>query len=95
MQKAKYSKNIHNGDFPGVYFSAAVDEYDHPVERTKQEYPYSFDGYVTHRMGKNEEAMQPYTAIGFSNGTMKGLRLYKKSTLAGIAITGQTVAPKR
>lgn len=37
-----------------TYFSG-VDEYDNPVERSKHEYPYSYDGFVTYRGGKNEE----------------------------------------
>ncbi len=35
---------------------AVVDEYGNQVERTKDKYPYSYDGFVTHRLGKNEEA---------------------------------------
>jgi hypothetical protein len=33
-----------------------VDEFGNPVERTKFDHPYSYDGYVTYRNGKNEEA---------------------------------------
>lgn len=33
-----------------------VDEFDQPVERTKFDHPYSYDGFVTYRNGKNEEA---------------------------------------
>lgn len=33
----------------------AVDEYGNPVKRTKAEYPYSYDGFVTWRGGENSE----------------------------------------
>lgn len=33
-----------------------IDEFDNPVERTKDKFPYSYDGYVTHRFGSNDEA---------------------------------------
>jgi hypothetical protein len=33
-----------------------VDEYGKPVERTKEEYPYSYDGFVVWRGGENGEA---------------------------------------
>jgi len=39
----------------GFSFCNPVDEFDRPVERTKQEHPYSYDGFVTYRNGKNEE----------------------------------------
>jgi len=32
-----------------------VDEHDNPVKRTKDTHPYSYDGYVVWRGGKNEE----------------------------------------
>lgn len=32
-----------------------VDEFDRPVKRRKQEYPYSYDGFVTYRNGENKE----------------------------------------
>ena len=35
--------------------SGYVDEYDNPVERTPMTHPYSFDGYVEWRGGKNEK----------------------------------------
>lgn len=37
------------------YFSP-VDEFDNPVQRTKSDYPYSYDGFVSYRNGKNDEA---------------------------------------
>jgi len=33
-----------------------VDEHDKPVKRTKQTHPYSYDGFVQWRGGKNNEA---------------------------------------
>lgn len=33
-----------------------VNEFGKAVERTKQDYPYSYDGFITYRNGKNEEA---------------------------------------
>ena len=56
-----------------MIFSQALDEVGNPVKRTKREYPYSYDGFVTYRNGKNEEA----------NGTIYSDRLmqwdYKKA----------------
>lgn len=40
----------------GNYFLPRVDEFDKPVLRTQAEYPYSYDGFILHRLGKNEEA---------------------------------------
>jgi len=37
------------------YWGVAVDENDNPVVRTQEKYPYSYDGFVTYRNGKNEE----------------------------------------
>lgn len=42
-----------------MYYAYGVeylDEHGQAVERTKQEYPYSYDGFVVWRGGKNEEA---------------------------------------
>lgn len=39
-----------------IYFNGAVDEFGKPVERTKDKYPYSYDGFVTYRNGENKEA---------------------------------------
>lgn len=39
----------------GEISSLYVDEYDNPVERTKDKYPYTYDGFVVYRLGKNEE----------------------------------------
>ncbi len=39
-----------------TYHLDCVDEYDNPVHKTKYEHPYSYDGFVTYRNGKNEEA---------------------------------------
>lgn len=33
-----------------------VDEFNQPIERTPSTHPYSYDGFVTYRNGKNEEA---------------------------------------
>lgn len=38
------------------FYVGDVDEFDKPVERTKQQYPYSYSGFVQWRGGKNEEA---------------------------------------
>lgn len=35
---------------------SAIDEHGRPVRRTKSEYPYSYDGFVQERCGKNSEA---------------------------------------
>ena len=32
-----------------------VDEYGNSVEKTKDKYPYSYDGFVTYRNGENKE----------------------------------------
>lgn len=48
------SKVIYN-DMYG-FFSPYVDEFGNAVKRTKDEYSYSYDGFVTHRMGANKEA---------------------------------------
>lgn len=37
------------------YSSAYVDEHGNAVERTKSTHPYSYDGFVSWRGGKNEE----------------------------------------
>ncbi len=39
-----------------VFYSHLVDEFDNPVERTKYEWPYSYDAFVTYRNGENKEA---------------------------------------
>ena len=41
----------------GTYTSPAVDEFGKPVERTKEEYPYAYDGFVIWRCGANSEAV--------------------------------------
>jgi hypothetical protein len=38
-----------------VFSSAALDEHGSRVKRTKITHPYSYDGFVTYRGGKNEE----------------------------------------
>lgn len=38
-----------------VDYFPIIDEYGRPVQRTKREFPYSYDGFVTYRSGKNEE----------------------------------------
>lgn len=38
-----------------TYYPQFVDEYGNPVERTKNEYPYSYDGFVTYRGGSNDD----------------------------------------
>lgn len=45
---------FNNGAF--VLIGGRIDEFGNPVERTKEEYPYSYDGFVTWRRGTNEEA---------------------------------------
>ncbi len=37
-------------------YATRINEFGKPVERSKEEYPYSYDGFVTWRGGKNEEA---------------------------------------
>lgn len=39
-----------------VFFCAAVDENDKPVERTKADWPYSYSGFVQERVHPNEKA---------------------------------------
>jgi hypothetical protein len=46
------------GGYSCFHLISQVDEYDNPVVKTKQEFPYSYDGFVTYRAGKNEEANQ-------------------------------------
>jgi hypothetical protein len=51
-------KNIHY-DFDRdtmTYYLVGGDEFGNPVKRTKFEYPYSYDGFVTYRNGENSEA---------------------------------------
>ena len=36
--------------------SGDIDENDNPIRRTKQSHPYSYDGFVLWRGGKNEDA---------------------------------------
>ena len=40
---------------PTGYFYG-MDEFGNPVQKTKFDYPYSYDGFVTYRNGKNDEA---------------------------------------
>lgn len=40
----------------GFYGFKAVDENGKPVKKTKLEHPYTYDGFVVLRLGKNEEA---------------------------------------
>jgi|ERR1035437_128025 hypothetical protein len=51
-----------------VYFSAYVDEHGNSIERTKHDFPYSYDGYITWRGGENKEA----------NGTIYSDRLLQQ-----------------
>jgi hypothetical protein len=64
-----YSSSRHSSNtfVSGCFFGQAVDEFDNPVVRTKQSHPYSYDGFVTYRNGKNEE----------STGTIYSDRLLK------------------
>ena len=32
-----------------------IDEFDNPVEKTKNKFPYSYDGFILHRFGPNSE----------------------------------------
>lgn len=41
----------YNDDFGFSY----VDEFGNPVEKTKDKYPYSYDGYVSYRNGDNSD----------------------------------------
>lgn len=54
----RYSSSRHSSNtfVSGCFVGQAVDEFDKPVVRTKQSHPYSYDGFVTYRNGKNEEA---------------------------------------
>lgn len=48
---------MHEIDADGfTYFSGCIDEFDYPVKRTKYQFPYSYDAFITYRNGKNEEA---------------------------------------
>lgn len=38
-----------------VFRHTEVNEFGNPVSRTKSEYPYSYDGFVTYRNGDNSE----------------------------------------
>jgi hypothetical protein len=40
----------------GSIVSGLVDEHDKPITRTPTTHPYSYDGFITWRGGKNEEA---------------------------------------
>jgi hypothetical protein len=41
----------------GTYtLGGLVDEHGNQITRTPATHPYSYDGFVTHRLGKNEEA---------------------------------------
>jgi len=39
-----------------IFLAKCVDEHGNAVKRTKQTHPYSYDGFVTYRKGKNSEA---------------------------------------
>jgi hypothetical protein len=39
-----------------TYGSGMIDEFDKPIKKTPSKYPYSYDGYITHRAGENKEA---------------------------------------
>lgn len=51
-----YDNGIMYRDEFGWHDFSKVDEFDKPVKRTKQSHPYSYDGFVQWRGGKNEEA---------------------------------------
>jgi|CXWL01.1.fsa_nt_gi hypothetical protein len=51
MDKTKTFRKPHE-DF---VYCEGVDENDNPVQKTKSEYPYSYDGFITWRCGENEE----------------------------------------
>jgi len=40
----------------GNQIQGPIDEHGNPVKKTKQSHPYSYDGFVQYRGGKNEEA---------------------------------------
>ena len=33
-----------------------IDEFDNPVKKPKNKFPYSYDGFILHRFGPNSEA---------------------------------------
>lgn len=51
-QSKKLQRITIHGCVLGLHY---VDEHDNPVERTKDTHPYSYDGYVVWRGGKNKE----------------------------------------
>jgi len=54
-------------DYWGDRLNVPVDEFDNPVKRTKWSHPYTYDGFIQWRGGKNEDA----------NGTVYTDRLYQ------------------
>jgi hypothetical protein len=63
-----YDKEMWFGQYGPTHgaYHGPVDEFDNPVKRTKQTHPYTYDGFIVWRGGKNEEA----------NGTIYSDRLY-------------------
>ncbi len=49
------NKNYHTGEFGIIFNSRYQDEHGNPVSRTKHEYPYSYDGFVTHRLKSDKK----------------------------------------
>lgn len=39
-----------------IFYSGYEDEFGNQVKKTKQTHPYSYDGFVTYRNGRNEDA---------------------------------------
>jgi hypothetical protein len=48
-------KKLKTNEAGVTYFSQYVNEFGEPVKRDKWQYPYSYDGFITWRGGKNEE----------------------------------------
>jgi len=57
MKHSTLSSSPNSGNtFVSGCFFGQVEEFDQPVKKSKHEYPYSYDGFVTYRNGKNEDA---------------------------------------
>ena len=57
----------------------AVDEYGNPVEKSKEDYPYSYDGFITWRCGENKEVNDTaYSDRLYQEDCTKYNRLSKK-----------------
>lgn len=55
MKRDKYNKGTFD-ELRGItFYSQYVDHEGNPCKRTRDQYPYSYDPYVTYRNGDNEE----------------------------------------